>query len=291
MPPQAAAPRAARRRLAVVAAAVLAAVPVVAGACGGDGATGDEERAAGAGERFPLTVSIERERLFEASRAFRVVFANIGDEAVEVSGAELRSELFAPVGPDARTFTVRPTGGPVSMPLPYGEATCGDGRDDGLVVRLAIDGAVADVALGAAPRGIRRVHETECAAARVREAVDLGFGTDWRSVAPGRVTGTVTVAPRGDAEVAVEEVRTAIVLSAEVTSELPAAGDVEVVVTAARCDAHALTESKKTFVFSLLVSVDGAEPARVELEAEAGGAARQALDRAIDECVAARTGH
>ena len=58
------------------------------------------------------------------------------------------------------------------------------------------------------------------------------------------------------------------------------------VITAARCDAHALTESKKTFKLPALVSLDG-EQVRLELDA-GSGPVRVALDRAIEECVAAR---
>lgn len=85
-----------------------------------------------------------------------------------------------------------------------------------------------------------------------------------------------------------QAVTTSIVFVVEEVDPLPATGDVGVVVTAARCDAHALTESKKTFVFQLVFTVDGGEPLRFELRATDGPVLRE-MKRAIDACVAART--
>lgn len=54
---------------------------------------------------------------------------------------------------------------------------------------------------------------------------------------------------------------------------------------AARCDTHALIESKKTFTFTLSVVVDGQEPAALEIVPEARPA-RRALQQALEECLA-----
>lgn len=51
-------------------------------------------------------------------------------------------------------------------------------------------------------------------------------------------------------------------------------------VTATRCDPHALTESKTTFVFPAYAAVSGAEPALVQVTAT--GASRRALQTLLD---------
>jgi len=269
----------------------LAGLLLLAVACGGDDAAPSEAATPSAPAAAPgLTATIARDRLFEAQRAFEVTFVNAGDAPVVVGEARLVSALFAPLGGDARSVTVWPTGDPVSVPVPYGAAVC-DAGDARLALAAVVDGTAAELELGEAPAAIRRVHAAECAAADVAATVSIGWGDTWTAVAPGRVRGTVTVEQRREgAGGVVHEVAASVVFAVQVTSPLPATSDVDVTITAARCDAHALTESKKTYRFPVFVTVGDGERVRIELEASRGPV-RAALDRAIEECVAARTGH
>jgi len=232
----------------------------------------------------PLSISLERSRLFAASRQFYLTFRSTGGAEVEVASAQLRSELFSPVAPSEGVL-VRSSGDPISIPLAYGAAECGDNPSPELVVRLDVDGEPADVPLGEAAPAIMAVHESECATNEVRRQVDLRFGSEWKTVDTARVAGTLTLDRRPGAEVVLEKVATSVVFTVEVLSPLPATDDIDIVVTAARCDGHALTESKKTFTFFLTFTDDGGDPVLVELPVEAGPA-HEALEGAIAECVA-----
>lgn len=253
-------------------------------ACGGDDA--DPVAGGPAG----LEVAVVRERLFETQRSFEATFVNAGDAPVEISSAVLSTELYEALPPDDRTLTVQPTGDPISVPVPYGAAVCDGEPDPAMALEVDLDGSPTTLPVGDAGAGILRVHAAECAAAEVADAVTIDFGPEWTPAGPGRRSGTITVRQRGDAEAQLVGVNASVVFAVDVTSDLPATDDVEVTITAARCDAHALTESKKTFTFPLLVVVDRGDPVRLELEAK-DGPVRQALDEAIVECVAARTGH
>lgn len=233
----------------------------------------------------PLSISIERSRLFGAARQFYLTFRSTSGAEVEVTSAQLRSELFSSVEPSERSIRVSSSGDPISIPLAYGAATCRGTPSPELFVRIAIDGEPADVALGKAAPDILREHDSECAGDEVRRQVGLGFGSDWQTVDGGSVAGTLIVDPRPGAEVVLEGVSTSVVFTVEVLSPLPATDDIDVVVAAARCDPHALTESKKTFTFFLTFTNDGGDPVLIELPVE-DGPAHEALEGAIEVCVA-----
>lgn len=233
----------------------------------------------------PLSLSIERDRLFGAARQFLLTFRSTGGAEVEVTSVQLRSELFSSAGPSTRRVMVRRSGDPVSIPLAYGPASCGDAPSPELSVRMEVDGEPADVPVGKAAASIVREHASEYSGNEVRRQVDLRFGPDWRMVDARRVAGTLTLDRRPEADVVLEEVATSVVFTVEVLSPLPASDDVDLVVTAARCDAHALTESKKTFTFFLTFAKGGGEPIRIELPVE-DGPTHDALEGAIEACIA-----
>jgi hypothetical protein len=278
-----------------------AALLVALAACGGDDSGGSPVASTGSTTSVttiagtattppdgPLTALLERSRLFEGSGQLYLTFVSHSSEVVEVGEVALRSALFEPVAPGGRILAVAASGDPISMPIPYGPAVCaGEEPDLGVRVVLAVDGEPTELDLGPAAPAIIRLHTLECAARAVRELVDVDFGADWAVVGPGRARGTITLTPRRDGDVRLQAVSASVVFSLEPTSDLSAPGGVVVDALAARCDAHALTESKKTFVFTLTFSVDGGDPVRVELVA-ADGPVRAALDQAIDDCVAAR---
>ena len=58
--------------------------------------------------------------------------------------------------------------------------------------------------------------------------------------------------------------------------------------SASRCDEHALTESKKTFVFPAWIHLDGGDATKVDLRAE--GELRAVLEGFLEQCFAAPPG-
>lgn len=214
-----------------------------------------------------------------------MTFRSTGGAEVQVTSAQLRSELFAPAEPNERSLLVSSSGDPIAVPIDYGVASCREAPSIELSVRVDVDGTSADVSLGKAAPDILREHASECAGNEVRRQVEVRVGPDWKRVGAGRVSGTFTVDRRSGAKAVLEKVATSVVFTVDVLSPLPATDDVDVEVTAARCDAHALTESKKTFTFFLTFTNDGGDPIVVELPVD-DGPAHKALERAIDECVA-----
>jgi hypothetical protein len=235
----------------------------------------------GAAPEHDVAVTIARDRLYDVTRTFELTFVNGGEAPVVVGGGELRTALFEPLGLDERSTTVGPDR-TVSRPIAYGEARCGDDVDDALTLAVVVDGDETELDLGRASPAMLRLHAERCAAQEIEAAVDVHFGDDWTSKEPTRATGTLVVDPKDGADVTLESVATQIVFVTTVDDPLPARDDVTLVATAARCDAHALTESKKTF------RIDGGEPVKLELRAT-DGPVLDAMRVAIDECVAART--
>lgn len=262
-------------RRSILVTALLVTAPLTAGGCG-------DEAVSPAADFGSLQAAIEHERLFEPNRAFRFTLRNTGTSPIEISGARLVTDLFEPVDPAQRVFTAHPTGDPVSVQLPYGPAVCG-GEGGAMAVDLAADGAAIRLGLGDASAGIRRVHEGECATAEALQAVELSFADDWQTTPDGTAAGTLAVDRLGDAEIVVDEIDPgSVVFSVEVGSPLPAADDVDLIVAATRCDAHALIESKKLFTFRVFVRIGGGE--RVQVQVDAEGPARDGLEALVEEC-------
>jgi hypothetical protein len=232
-----------------------------------------------------LSFAIERDRAFDVVQRFRLSFTNTGPDSVVITHAELRGDLFEPAGPDDRVTTVPPDR-TISMPLRYGTAACADDASHALSLGYEVGGRSLTAALGDASAAILRLHAAACADQSIRDAVDISFGHDWHAEGADAV-GTNVLDPRRGADVQLVAVSTQIVFVTRVSTPMPATDDVEVVATVGRCDAHALTESKKTFTFVLDFTIDGGEPVRTEVRAPEGPVL-VAMNEAIDACVAAR---
>lgn len=227
-----------------------------------------------------VAVGVERSRLFEQQRSLAVTVRNSGPDPVVVDEVRFAAGRYEEVPAADRTVTV-PAAGQVSFPVPYGPARC-DAEEDEVVVHLAIDGE-ATTRTAPVSGQVRRAHERECAAAAVRRAVRVEFADDWEVVAPRRVQGSLDVTPLAGHEVEVADVATSIVFVTETTAADTRRTSLDVV--AARCDTHALIESKKTFTFTLSVVVDGEAPVALEIVPE-DGPAREALQQAVEDCLA-----
>jgi hypothetical protein len=287
--------------------AALALVWVIAAGCGGgdsdseSGSTGDVEPES-ASNAAGLTATVQRSTLFETRRSLRLTVRSDREEDRVIRAVQLESPLFEPVEPGDRDTRVPPAGRRVVMALPFGTARCdrrsgsGDtGQEDTAVLLADADGQAVRVPIEQRPSDLLgELHGTECAAAAVLADVDLRLGDTWRSSGPRTLEGELVVSQRRDGAVAtVQSVEGNVIftvsrddaapLALAVSNEHPSA-TTPITITASRCDAHALTEYKRTFIFTASIQVDSNEPVRVDIGAE--GAARRALEDLLTSCIA-----
>jgi hypothetical protein len=142
----------------------------------------------------------------------------------------------------------------------------------------------------AGDEALARHHETTCRQRAAAEAATISFGPDWEETAPAVARGRIVMErAASDTEVAVEQVEGTVIFSLDVLGgtgsdvvTLERGQDtaaVEVEVSAARCDPHALIESKKTYLFPMWVRV-GDEPATYAI-LEPEGEARTVFERLL----------
>lgn len=204
-----------------------------------------------------------------------VRLANDGEQPVDVETLQVEHPMFAPVPALQRSSTLPPDGQPRIVPVPFGAPRCNveDPAGARVVVGVRTAEGVRDVAVPLADGepGLERAHRLACAVERVGEVVALELG-GW-SVGPDlQGTGTLRLARRATGEVAVTSVGSNILFSVEpgpepllVMPDDSQAAEVPVRLRATRCDPHALTESKRSFTFPVVVGLDGGAPARVEV--------------------------
>lgn len=200
---------------------------------------------------------------------FRVKITNTGDEPFEVLGVRLQSDGFeaAPLTTDPVRYA---PGERTDIVTPYGTARCGDG-DTVEPTAAVMDVRVADgstqryeVPLESIYDALPKLHERECDIARVAAAVDVGLASIEQVEGDDGPVLEADVTFRrldGDEQIVVSDVRGSV-LYRIVPGDLPvvmAPGDAEmrlpIVISAARCDGHALGESKQPFVFPVGIQI------------------------------------
>ncbi|HET6773274.1 MAG TPA: hypothetical protein VFH36_08180 [Acidimicrobiales bacterium] len=281
------------------AAWAVVAMGTVVPACGGSDGPGENSRLAGVttttapAEPAGLSGTLQRSTLFETRRSLLLeVRTDAGDDRV-IGAVQLGSPLFEPVEPEVRDAVVPASGRPVAVPLPFGTARCDTVAEAPAELVTDVDGEEVRVELEEVPAGLlAALHDAECAAAAVLEDVDIRLGDEWEQTAPRTVSGDIEVVQRNPGVTAtVEEVAGNVIFSAgiggagaalQVSDEVPSAR-AGLVIRAARCDPHALTEYKRTFILTARVRVGEAEPVRVDLAAE--GAARRTLEDLLTQCL------
>ena len=225
-----------------------------------------------------LGANIEQGRPYIARDLLELFLLNESEIAVEVAAFRLVDARFAVLEPTARGVSIPPGLGPRSMPMPYGAVACSDGAPSGTaVVEVTMaDGAVVPVPVDPAGQQFLDVfHADKCEVQQIGEVVSMRWSTPITAVDAATIQLPLVIERRtGDEPITIEEIGGTVVFadrlvdpgSVPVTLE-PGTSRVEIDVelSAARCEAHALTESNKTFRFSVWVSVGDRPSHRVEV--------------------------
>lgn len=240
-----------------------------------------------------LVATVGTNRLFQPRRELGLALQNVGDAPLVVAGVQLSSELYEPLPVTWREVVLHPGGRRLVMPLPYGEVRCeGDGGAGLAAVVLLDDGRELRVPAPEDHQGsVRRAHERECAAAEVRERVDVVLHGPWTRDGVA-VSGTLSMSQRiTGPPVAMDDVVGNVIFTVRVegagspvlrvTDREPDA-EVPITISADRCDSHAVAEFKRPFVFLSWVRVGDARATPVELEPT--GPTREVLEELLASC-------
>lgn len=291
-------------------AAVAMAMVVVVAACGGDEATTststesdvmttnaatDSTTTSAPSDTQtsdPVQFTATRSSMFDTQRTIRLEITNTSDAVIDLKSVQLVSPLYEEVPSEVRDARVAP-GEMILVPLPYGDPVCGPG--EGVTqVAAVIDGETGRYPLpDKLPTGfLQDRHDLECARLQIAERVDLGFGDQWEPVGDRGVRLTLRVSGNGPSEQAVvEELRGNIVFGVRAPERSPLLridvdqpqDSIEVELVVARCDTHALIESKTTFRYPALVRLGSEEPVLFDVEPE--GETRLRLEGLIQACI------
>ncbi|WP_380164417.1 hypothetical protein [Jannaschia sp. R86511] len=221
----------------------------------------------------------------------QVKVTNGGDRTLQVSRVTVDSPTFVtPAAADKDSALG--AGLSVDLTVPLGEPACGGqvGAAGEHTALVEVDGTT--VTLPVAGRVLEQVRDQRCAEADVAGVVDLAWQPTWQDAdevdgEPGLRGRLVATPTAGDVPVdlAVGDATTLFTVDEPVAATVT--GDavvLEVTVTVTRCDAHAVAEDKKGYLFPVRVRVDGAE--EVLLEVAVPVPERAALQDLIDRTCA-----
>lgn len=222
-----------------------------------------------------LTVSLEQSRDNENRHLIQVVVRSDGGPTT-VTSLQLRGGGFTTVPPTQRVPELVDSGTETAFPTAYGTAVC-SGTVAPTTVALGTTTGRRELTLPTDAL-LPRLRARECALDRLAEAVRLSLADLHRS--GDTVVGSL-VLQRGSRPDPVRLTSTdGSVIFTLRTGPLPvdlpagaARASVPVTFDAARCDPHALIESKRTYVFPLYVSLAGAEPLYTTVSPDAPGKA------------------
>ena len=220
-----------------------------------------------------LTAEAVRLRTDEAvGGQLQVRVTNTGTAPFTVTAVQLDTPGFAVLPPTAADTEYQP-GRVIDLPTPFGDVDCATSPEPA-AARLTVlrpDGAPEELRVPLGGGTLARVHEEECAV----QAVGAVVGVTVADLADAgeTVTGDVVLTRRsGEEPVTVSALGGSVVLTPVPDDDLPVTlgareTELQLPVTfdAARCDPHALAETKQPFVFPLSVGVGDAEPVPVDL--------------------------
>lgn len=234
-------------------------------------------------------------RPLQADRWVEILVSGTTDDDWLVTSARIESPYFeaaAAVGRNVRLFD----GSLAHVKVPLGAVTCPADASRKAVAYLELvhdSGATSSLTLELPEDVLIGINQDECEAKAVTDIAMPNLGKPQGG--EGTIVESTLSLTRGTVEphasVTVTAMRGSVIFGMEPmrSEELPltlAAGadgaSINVVFEASRCDDHAFAESKKTFVFPVWLSVDGAEPVYYELRPEPD--LKQALQEAFDAC-------
>lgn len=224
-----------------------------------------------------------RTRLDDAEGGrFQIKLTNTGSAPFTVLATSLDSPGFTQLPPNPRETVFRP-GARIDMPTPYGPVSC----DAGVMAEPAY--AVLEVLRPDKAREqvrvpmpsyygvLTRVHEEECVAVAIAEAVTVEL-LDSRLVGSGSdqvIQATLQLTRRASEQsIAVTDVVGSMLYDLEEREgvRLPvdmapqqAVLTVPIDIAPATCETHVIAETKKPFTFPLWLSLAGAEPQYSEI--------------------------
>lgn len=292
------------RRLALLSAALVALVVAVATVAAMlDGQRPVLIETASEPRDVRLVADVEKPRYLATRRMLEVILLNEGRSPLQIERLQLRAQHFTRRPPTVRDARLQP-GVRVDMPISYGRVRCAPaptpaGAEPSVVVHVrGADGHLRAVPLAVPTPNevLDRLRDDECETREIRRAVDVGFGSSWAPTATAddaAVRGSLLLRRRATSrpvtllEVAgtvIFDLRTVPRRSVPFARMAPGVRsvDIPIEISAARCDAHALTESKKTFRFPLWVNL-GDDPEHY-LEIEPHGHGRRLLDELLKAC-------
>lgn len=226
-----------------------------------------------------LEVELTQNRRDLGTRTVQVKVGNSADRAVAIEQVGVEVDGFEPTEPSLQD-AVLPPGIRVDLPVTLGESRC-DGTDESagepvVLLRVRPEGAEAqDVQMPLeASWALDGLFARECARKAIAEAVDLSFGPTWNlegtalrgTVAVERLDSTEPITVTGVRGIVLYNTR---LLDGPFTLDADTdRADLPIELTTARCDGHALGESKQSFVMELWVEL-GDDPERyTTLEAD-----------------------
>lgn len=243
-----------------------------------------------------LTAEVKQYRADIAPRRLSVSVGNPGTEPVVVTGLELLPAGFQARDRAAVDVQV-PPGRRTDVKVPYGRARC-DGEPEGPDrVRLQVRDAAGrehdlELELPVGNGLLERLRGRDCAEAELRAAAELRLAPEFARDGLALRGALLLERQDDDAEVVVVEPGGNVLFTIRPPAParplgVLAAGqqalELPMVVTATRCDGHALAESKRSYVFAFFTTVDGGQPHLTNVTAEPP--LQRQLDRlALDTC-------
>lgn len=237
-----------------------------------------------------ITVAVTQLRSDVAERQAQVQIRNGTDGTIRIGAVRLDDPRFAGSATRVieRTSTVA-AGATLNVRVQLPDAACGSDSDASatnaprstVTVDYEIDGRAGTASAPAAEvfPFLDALHARDCAAARVAETADVGFGAFTPSAAGQPAELDLSVVPRSEeGALEVSGIRETNLLSfigvdaGLLALDIDFAGDARPAATVtlplvpARCDPHAVQEDKRGTVFTLDVTVDGT-PGQVTLAA------------------------
>lgn len=247
---------------------------VGAGGCGNDAGDGNAapEQAAPA-----IHAEILRSRLFELQHRLKLTLRNDGDAPIAFDAMQVQLPWFEVVDAQERHSEL-PPGRTVAIPVDFGDASCPPAADVDPAVVLTVAGEERRVPLVEPSDALAVLNERQCTERQVRDAFTITWGDDLTPAGEVAVRTTLDVERlQPDHTLDIRLVRSSVVFTVDAVTGGPpsvalGAGDddatVDVEFDASRCDPHALTESKKTFIFVAELQLDDGPVIPLELPAE-----------------------